>query len=74
MAKLIWTAEESLRFMESLKGTTQKVLIEEKEKGYWKGHASNFAMVYTKDDCKENEFFDIVIDGPFKDGVIGHIV
>jgi threonylcarbamoyladenosine tRNA methylthiotransferase MtaB len=67
-------AAESLRFMESLKGTTQKVLIEEKERGYWKGHASNFAMVYTKDECKENEFFDIVVDGPFKDGVIGHIV
>ena len=64
--------EESQKFMESLKGTTQRVLIEEKEKGYFKGHASNFAMVYTKDECKENEFEDIVIDGPFKDGVIGH--
>ena len=66
--------EESLKFMGSLKGTVQRVLIEEKEKGYWKGHASNFSMVYTNEDCKENEFYDIYIDEVFRDGVKGHIV
>ena len=65
--------EMSRSFMDSLTGTVQRVLIEENEKGLWKGHASNFAMVYTKDECKENEFCDIVIDGLWKDGVIGHL-
>ena len=66
--------EESKKFMASLIGTVQKVLIEEKEKGLWKGHADNFAMVYTKDECRENEFVEIRITEVFKDGVKGVIV
>ena len=66
--------EESKRFMGSLIGTVQRVLIEEKEKGYWKGHADNFAMVYTNDECRENGFFDIKITEVFKDGVIGDVI
>ena len=61
---------ESLKFMISLKGTTQRVLMEEKDGPYWKGHASNYVMVYSEGDYKHNEFYDIIIDKPFKDGVI----
>ncbi len=66
--------DESRKFMGSLTGTVQRVLMEEKDKGFRKGHASNFAMVYTEDECSENEFYDILITGPFRDGVKGKIV
>ncbi len=66
--------EESKKFMSSLIGTTQRVLIEEKDRGYFKGHASNFAMVYTKDECRENEFADILVTEVFRDGVKGNVI
>ncbi len=64
-------AEESGNFLQKLTGSTQRVLFEEKVGGYWKGHASNFAVVYTKDECSENEFENMIIEKPFKDGVLG---
>ena len=66
--------EESRKFMASLIGTKQRVLIEEKDRGYSKGHASNFAMVYTKDECRENEFADILVTEVFRDGVKGSVI
>ena len=66
--------EESKKFMSSLIGTTQRVLIEEKDRGYFKGHASNFAMVYTKDECRENEFADILVTEVFRDGIKGTVI
>ncbi len=66
--------EESRKFMESLVGTVQRVLMEEKDRGCWKGHASNFVMVYTEDRCCENEFRDVLVTEVFRDGVKGKTV
>ena len=63
--------EESRKFLGSLVGSVQRVLMEEKEKGLWKGHASNFAIVYTDAECAENEFYDVRITGLCRDGVKG---
>lgn len=65
---------ESAKFMKTMEGSVQRVLMEEEEDGLWRGHASNFAMVYTKEQCHENEFYDVLIEKPFKDGVIGKIL
>ena len=66
--------EESRKFMESLVGTVQRVLMEEKDRGCWKGHAGNFVMVYTEDGCCENEFRDVLVTEVFRDGVKGKTV
>jgi len=66
--------ETSIKFFESLVGTIQRVLIEEDENGLYKGHSSNYSMVYTEDSCMHNEFVDILIEKQFRDGIFGHVV
>ena len=66
--------DESRKFMESLVGTVQRVLMEEKDRDCWKGHAGNFVMVYTEDGCCENEFRDVLVTEVFRDGVKGKTV
>ncbi|MBR6351910.1 MAG: tRNA (N(6)-L-threonylcarbamoyladenosine(37)-C(2))-methylthiotransferase MtaB [Firmicutes bacterium] len=69
----------SLRFREGLTGTVQRVLAEEPDSDLmpdgtpvWKGHASNYTVVYFPSDIDtEGEFADIIIEKPWKDGVFG---
>jgi len=69
----------SLKFREGLTGTVQRVLAEEADSDpmpdgtpVWKGHASNYTVVYFPSDVDtEGEFVDIIIEKPWKDGVFG---
>ena len=69
----------SLKFRKSLVGTVQKVLAEEADDDpvpdgtpVWKGHASNYTVVYFPSGLDtEGEFTDIIIEKPYKDGVFG---
>ena len=78
--RLIEFADEiSLKFREGLTGTVQRVLAEEPDDDplpdgtpVWKGHASNYTVVYFPSDIDtEGEFADIIIEKPYKDGVFG---
>ena len=65
----------SLRFRLGLAGTPQRVLAEEKtEEGLWRGHTSNFTVIYfpEKDGVDiSNTFIDVIAGKPYQDGVLG---
>ena len=53
-------------------GKTVKVLFEEKEGEYYKGHTTNYMMIYMRSEEKmENEIKDIYIDKIENDRIIG---
>lgn len=53
-------------------GKTAKVLFEEKEGEYYKGHTTNYMMIYMRSEEKrENEIKDIYIDKIENDRIIG---
>lgn len=56
------------------KNKTGKVLIEEKNGGYFEGYTENYIKCYIKDDCFVGEIVDVKILKPFKDGALCEVV
>lgn len=57
-------------------GKIVKVLVEEKEGEYWKGHTTNYILTYIKVTGEENLVNQIVcveITGTYQEGIIGRI-
>ncbi len=56
-------------------GKTVKVLIEEKEEDFIKGHTTNYITVYVKTDKEnlENEILDVEVENICKEGLTGKI-
>ena len=70
----IAVAEEMSRvYRENLIGTTQSVLFEEPEDGYFTGHAPNYVKVYVQGENLHNEIKPVRITGLYKDGVTGEL-
>ena len=70
----ITVAEEMSRvYRENLIGTTQSVLFEEPEDGYFTGHAPNYVKVYVQGENLHNEIKSVRITGLYKDGVTGEL-
>jgi threonylcarbamoyladenosine tRNA methylthiotransferase MtaB len=70
----ITVAEEMNRaYRENLIGTTQAVLFEEAEDGYFTGHAPNYVKVYARGEELHNRVLDVVITDLYRDGVVGTI-
>ena len=70
----IAVAEEMRReYRENLIGTTQSVLFEDMEGGYFTGHAPNYVQVYAQGENLHNQIRDVTITEVFKDGVLGSI-
>ncbi len=70
----IAVAEEMSRtYRESLIGTTQAVLFEEAEAGYFTGHAPNYVKVYVNGENLHNEVRNVEISAIFRDGVLGKL-
>ena len=66
----IAVAEEMSRaYRESLIGTSQPVLFEEEEDGYYSGHAPNYVKVYYKGENLHNEVRQVTVTGVYQDGV-----
>ena len=61
-------------FREKLVGTTQQVLFEEKDGGFFTGHAPNYVKVYAKGEKLHNEVRSVTVTGLYKDGVLGDIL
>ena len=71
----IAVAEEmSVAYREGLIGTTQAVLFEEAEEGFFTGHAPNYVKVYAKGEHLHNEVRNVTITALHRDGVLGEIV
>ena len=66
----IAVAEEMNRaYRESLIGSTQEVLFEEKDGAYFVGHAMNYTKVYAKGENLHNTVKKVEITAVYKDGV-----
>ena len=73
-AAIAVAGEMSREYQESLVGTTQEVLFEEEEKGYFTGHAPNYVKVYAEGTGLHNEVKAVRITGLYGDGVLGRIL
>ena len=70
----IAVAEEmNLAYRRSLVGTTQQVLFEEIQDGFYTGHASNYIRVYARGEGLHNQVRPVVITGLHQDGVMGQL-
>ena len=70
----IAVAEEMSRaYRQSLLGSVQQVLFEDKEGDYFTGHAPNYVKIYTQGENLHNEIRDVVITEVFQDGVLGEM-
>ena len=73
-AAIAVAGEMSRAFREKLVGTTQQVLFEEKDGGFFTGHAPNYVKVYAKGEKLHNEVRSVTVTGLYKDGVLGDIL
>ena len=59
-------------YLLSRKGLVESVLFEEICDGFWSGYAKNYTRVYLKSDNDlKNTVLDVVIESPFRDGLLG---
>ena len=73
--RAIAVAEQMSReYRESLIGTTQTVLFEDREGEYFTGHTPNYIKVYAQGENLHNEIRQVTIREVFKDGVLGTIL
>ena len=71
----IAVAEEMSRaYREMLVGSTQWVLFEEAEDGYFTGHAPNYVKVYAIGGGLHNEVRAVTVTGLYQDGVMGKML
>ncbi len=70
----IVVAEEMSRaYRENLVGTALEVLFEERDGGYFTGHAPNYVKVYVSGEGLHNEIRSVLVKEVFRDGVLGEI-
>ncbi len=70
----IAVAEEMSRsYRQALVGSVQQVLFEERDGGFFTGHAPNYIKVYAKGQDLHNEIRSVRITGLYKDGVTGEL-
>ena len=70
----IAVAEEMSRaYRESWVGRTLEVLFEEKDGGYYTGHAPNYVKVYALGENLHNEIRTVTVTGVYRDGVVGEM-
>ena len=70
-AAIAVAAKMSENYRQALVGSTQAVLFEEAEKGYFTGHAPNYVKVYVESENLHNEVKNVQITGLYQDGVLG---
>ena len=73
--RAIAVAEQMSReYRESLIGTTQTVLFEDREGEYFTGHTPNYIKVYAQGENLHNQIRQVTITEVFHDGVVGTIL
>ena len=58
----------------SMVGTRHEVLFEEAEGEYFTGHTPNYLKVYVKGEDLHNQIHAVVLEAPFKDGMLGMLL
>ena len=64
----------SRAYRESLIGTVQQVLFEEKEGQFFTGHAPNYVKCYAPGEDLHNRILPVRITNVYRDGVMGEII
>ena len=72
-AAIALAEEMSKAYRQSLIGTTQSVLFEEKEGPHYTGHAPNYVKVYAKGENLHNQIRPVTVTEVYQDGVKGVI-
>ena len=65
--------EMNQNYRQRLIGTTQAVLFEERQLGFYTGHAPNYVRVYAAGEELHNQIRNVKITGLYEDGVFGLI-
>lgn len=73
-AAIAVAAQMSKAYRETLMGSTQAVLFEQEEDGYFTGHAPNYVKVYVRGGNLHNQVKDVEITGLYRDGVSGTLI
>ncbi len=73
-AAIAVAAEMSRAYRENLIGTTQAVLFEEQEGGFFTGHAPNYVKTYVRGENLHNEVKNVTVTGIYGDGVMGILI
>ena len=66
--------EMSLTYRQSLVGSTQQVLFEEREDGLFTGHAPNYVKIYAAGEDLHNQVRAVRIEKIHRDGLLGRLV
>ena len=61
-------------FCQSLQGSTQAVLFEESSGEYYTGYTPNYMKVYVKARDLHNQVCEVVLQEPFRDGMLGNLL
>ncbi len=64
----------SRQYRQSLVGSTQQVLFEERDGAFFTGHAPNYVKVYAPGQDLHNVIKSVKITGLYEDGVLGEIL
>ena len=71
----IAVAEEmSEAYRQSLIGTVQEVLFEERDGQYFTGHAPNYVKIYAEGENLHNQVRKVMVLGLYKEGILGKIL
>ena len=71
----IAVAEEmSKAYRQSLVGTVQEVLFEERDGQYYTGHAPNYVKIYAEGENLHNQIKKVMVLGLYKEGILGKVL
>ena len=71
----IAVAEEmSKAYRQSLVGTVQEVLFEERDGQYYTGHAPNYVKIYAEGENLHNQIKKVMVLGLYKEGIHGKVL
>ena len=72
-AAIVVAEEMNRAYRENLIGTVQSVLFEDRENGYFTGHAPNYMKIYVPGEGLHNQLRAVNITGLYQDGLLGEI-
>ena len=61
-------------YRQSLVGTVQEVLFEERDGQYFTGHAPNYVKIYAEGENLHNQIKKVMVLGLYKEGILGKVL
>ena len=73
-AAIVVAEEMSKAYRQSLVGTVQEVLFEERDGQYYTGHAPNYVKIYAEGENLHNQIKKVMVLGLYKEGIHGKVL